>query len=76
VDVYDAWASKEEVKHEYGIDLIDTLEKGAYDGVVIAVDHSEFKQMGVEELRALGKASHVLYDVKHVLKPSDADIRL
>lgn len=76
VDVYDAWASKEEVKHEYGIDLINTLEKGAYDGVVIAVDHSEFKQMGVKELRALGKAKHVLYDVKHVLKPSDADIRL
>ena len=76
VDVYDAWASKEEVKHEYGIDLINTLEKGAYDGVVIAVDHSEFKQMGVEELRALGKANHVLYDVKHVLKPNDADIRL
>lgn len=76
VDVYDAWASKEEVKHEYGIDLINTLEKGTYDGVVIAVDHSEFKQMGVEELRALGKVNHVLYDVKHVLKPIDADIRL
>ncbi len=76
VDVYDSWASKEEVKHEYGIDLIDTLEKGAYDGVVIAVDHNEFKKMGVEELRALGKANHVLYDVKHVLKPTDADIRL
>lgn len=76
VDVYDAWASKEEVKHEYGIDLIDRLEKGVYDGVVIAVDHSEFKQMGVDELRALGKANHVLYDVKHVLKPIDADIRL
>jgi UDP-N-acetyl-D-galactosamine dehydrogenase len=76
VDVYDAWASKEEVKREYGIDLINTLEKGAYDGVVIAVDHSEFKQMGVEALRALGKSKHVLYDVKHVLKPADADIRL
>ena len=76
VDVYDAWASKEEVKHEYGIDLINSLERGSYDGVVIAVDHNEFKQMGVEELRTLGKANHVLYDVKHVLKPTDADIRL
>lgn len=76
VDVYDSWASKDEVKHEYGIDLIDTLERGAYDGVVIAVDHNEFKKMGVDELRALGKATHVLYDVKHVLKPTDADIRL
>lgn len=76
VDVYDSWASKEEVKHEYGIELINTLEKGTYDSVVIAVDHSEFKQMGVEELRALGKPNHVLYDVKHVLKPNEADLRL
>ena len=76
VDVYDSWASKEEVKHEYGLDLIDTLEKGVYDSVIIAVDHSEFKQMGAEAMRALGKVNHVLYDVKHVLKLNEADLRL
>ncbi|QSX36039.1 Vi polysaccharide biosynthesis UDP-N-acetylglucosamine C-6 dehydrogenase TviB [Shewanella sedimentimangrovi] len=76
VDVYDSWASKQEVRHEYGIELIDDLKVGAYDGVVIAVDHSEFKLMGVEAIRALGKENHVLYDVKHVLKPNEADIRL
>ncbi|MBE8233575.1 MAG: Vi polysaccharide biosynthesis UDP-N-acetylglucosamine C-6 dehydrogenase TviB [Endozoicomonadaceae bacterium] len=76
VDVYDTWASKEEVKKEYGIDLIEELEHGAYDSVVIAVDHSEFKEMGEHELRAFGKEKHVLYDVKHVLKSNEADIRL
>lgn len=76
VDVYDSWASKEEVLHEYGIELINELKEGHYDGVVLAVDHSETKAMGVEALRRLGKDSHVLYDVKHVLSVGEADIRL
>jgi UDP-N-acetyl-D-galactosamine dehydrogenase len=76
VDVYDDWANPAEVKHEYGIDLITELEEGKYDGIVLAVDHSELKEMGEKKLRSFGKENHVLYDVKHVLKPSEADIRL
>lgn len=76
VDVYDDWANPIEVKHEYGIDLITELEEAKYDGIVLAVDHSGLKKMGEKKLRSLGKDRHVLYDVKHVLKPSEADIRL
>lgn len=76
VDVYDQWANPEEVKHEYGIELISELKEGKYDGIVLAVDHSELKAMGEEKLRSFGKENHVLYDVKHVLLPSEADIRL
>lgn len=76
VDVYDSWANPEEVKHEYGIELISQIEKNKYDGIVLAVDHSELKEMGESQLRSFGKKNHVLYDVKHVLKPSEADIRL
>lgn len=76
VDVYDGWANPEEVEHEYGLSLIDSLTENHYDGIVLAVDHSEFKKMGVEAIRALGKSKHVLYDVKHVFGPKDSDIRL
>lgn len=76
VDVYDSWASRKEVQEEYGIELIDELKAGEYDAIVLAVDHSETKKMGVAELRKLGKEQQVLYDVKHVLNIGDADIRL
>ncbi len=76
VDVYDSWASPEAVKCEYDIDLVSTLEQGIYDGILLAVDHSEFKLMGIDQVRALGKSKHVLYDVKYVFKPADSDIRL
>lgn len=76
VDVYDGWANPAEVEHEYGLSLISSLEKNYYDGIVLAVDHSEFENMGVEEIRKLGKEKHVLYDVKHIFGPKDSDIRL
>ncbi|MEZ9128864.1 Vi polysaccharide biosynthesis UDP-N-acetylglucosamine C-6 dehydrogenase TviB [Vibrio splendidus] len=76
VDVYDSWASSKEVRDEYGIELIDSLEQGKYDAVVLAVDHSEFKAMGEQKLRSFGKEVHVLYDVKHVLAADESDIRL
>jgi len=76
VDVYDSWASPDDVKHEYGLTLTQELKPNYYDGIILAVDHSEFKNMGIEKVRELGKENHVVYDVKYVFESQDADIRL
>jgi UDP-N-acetyl-D-glucosamine/UDP-N-acetyl-D-galactosamine dehydrogenase len=76
VDVYDTWADSAEVKHEYDITLIEELKNGHYDGIILAVDHSELKNMGIEKVRMLGKDNHVVYDVKYVFPLDAADIRL
>ena len=76
VDVYDSWAAKHEVQDEYGIELIDQLEPAKYDAIILAVDHTETKEMGASAIRALGKPDHVLYDVKYVLPLGESDIRL
>lgn len=76
VDVYDNWANKEEVLHHYDIELIDELQKNYYDGIVIAVDHSEYKKLGIDYIRSLLKTNSVVYDVKHVFTESETDIRL
>ncbi|MFY8273982.1 Vi polysaccharide biosynthesis UDP-N-acetylglucosamine C-6 dehydrogenase TviB [Pseudoalteromonas sp. SSDWG2] len=76
VDVYDSWACKAEVIREYNIELTSVLTERNYDGIIIAVDHTEFKEMGVEAIRKLGKQNHVLFDVKHVLPREASDIRL
>lgn len=76
VDVYDPWANPEEVEEEYGLKLETELLEGVYDAVVIAVDHSDFKKWGEQKIRALGKAKHVLYDVKYVLAKHESDLRL
>lgn len=76
VDVYDSWASREEVLKEYGIDLVEQPKQGHYDAIILAVDHTETKDIGAEAIRALGKSEHVLYDVKYVLGIDESDIRL
>ena len=76
VDVYDPWVTAEESVHEYGIAPISTLNTATYDGVILAVSHNEFRDMGAEGIRALGKPVHVLYDLKYVLAAEAVDLRL
>jgi len=71
VDVHDPWVSHSEAKEVYDLDLIDKPEMGSYDVVVIAVAHSQFKELGAYGIREFGKKNSVIYDVKYVL-PSDA----
>ncbi len=75
-DVYDPWVSCEEAQHEYGISPVKVLAPNSYDAIIIAVAHDQFKAMGSSDLRALGKAEHVLFDLKYVLPASLSDLRL
>lgn len=76
VHVYDPWADAGAAKHEYNLNLIDTPQVGFYDAIILCVGHDEFRKMGAESIRALGKPNHVLFDVKHILPKSAVDARL
>jgi len=73
VTIYDPWANPEEVKHEYGIDLKDTMPDAKFDAVILAVAHEAFAGFDIEKLV---NPSHVVYDVKACLNPSIVDGRL
>ena len=76
VDVYDPWVDPEEAMHEYGLTPVAKLEEGKYDAVILAVAHNQFKALGAEGIRRLGKAQHILYDLKYVLSAAESDLRL
>jgi UDP-N-acetyl-D-galactosamine dehydrogenase len=76
VDVYDPWVDADEARHEYGLDLVNEPEAGAYDVVVIAVAHNEFRALGEKGIRAFAKKRSVLYDIKYVLPAEAVDGRL
>ncbi len=76
VDVYDPWANAEETAREYNLHQVAQPAAGAYDGIILAVAHDEFRKMGVAGIRALGRPDAVLYDLKYTLAPQDADLRL
>lgn len=76
VDIYDPWADVAEAHEEYGVNLITTPKAGDYDGIVIAVAHQQFAKLGVEAIRAMGRADHILYDLKNILAKGESDLRL
>lgn len=73
VDVYDPWASKEEVKHEYGMDVFNELPAQQYDAIILTVAHKEFNDL---DINVLSRDHSVLYDVKGFFEKEQVDARL
>jgi UDP-N-acetyl-D-galactosamine dehydrogenase len=76
VDVHDPWVDEGEARAEFGLSLTVEPEAACYDGIILAVAHDAFAEMGPERIRALGRQDHVLYDVKHLLAADQSDLRL
>ena len=76
VDIFDPWASPDEVKQFYGMESVNDiskLENRGYDAVVLAVAHREFVNCDLG--RYLDKET-VVYDIKGVLPREIVDERL
>lgn len=67
--VYDPVADKAEAKREYGIDLVSKAELKDFDAVIVAVDHDDFKEYSVEDIKAMysdKNENKILFDVKGI----------
>lgn len=73
VDVFDPHADLNEVKDEYGINLLDNINT-TYDSIILAVSHKEFLELDFETLKS-GKNT-VIFDTKSFLDRSLIDSRL
>lgn len=76
VDVFDPWVDASEAEREYGLSPVLAPEQGAYDGLILAVAHEQFRTLGAAAIRALGKSEHVLFDLKYLLPVAESDLRL
>jgi UDP-N-acetyl-D-glucosamine/UDP-N-acetyl-D-galactosamine dehydrogenase len=76
VEVHDPWVDPHEAKAEYGIEMAMEPERQAYDVVVLAVAHRQFKELGDRGVRAFGNATSVVYDIKYLLPSNLSDDRL
>ena len=68
VDVYDPYASKEEVFNKYKLRLCDfnNLKKSGYDCIVVAVGHTEFLNINIKSL--IIDNDCLVYDLKGIYK--------
>lgn len=73
VDVWDPVADAQEAKAHYDLQLLETDPQPAYQGVVVAVAHEQFKSF---DFAAMKSAGAVIFDVKAILPLHLADARL
>ena len=76
VDVHDPWVLKDEAQEEHGISLVDDISRNTYDGIILAVAHSQYQEMSIEQLKSYSKQNSVIYDLKYIFPAQDTDIRL
>jgi len=72
VDVYDPWANAAEVKHEYGVDLVQEIGTD-YAAVVLTVSHDQFKSLDINSLKS---EKTVVFDIKAFFDVDSIDARL
>ena len=66
VEIVDPHADSDELKHEYGFGL-SKLGKG-YDGVIVAVNHKEYKTLDEKYFKTILSNKGVLVDIKGMYK--------
>ena len=76
LDLYDPWVDKDEIKETYNVFPQSKLHQNKYDGIIIAVAHKKFKEMGINAISNLCKKNHIIYDLKYLFKKSQTSIRL
>ncbi|MBI5026675.1 MAG: nucleotide sugar dehydrogenase [Nitrospirae bacterium] len=70
VFIHDPHALKKEVLETYGISLIERPEDATpYDGIILAVKHTAYRNFAIEYLKTLCNGSPVLIDIKGLFEP-------
>lgn len=63
VEVTDAYAEKKEMEHEYGIKLVDKIDKD-YDAVIVAVNHKKYLNLDENYFKSIMNENPILMDIK------------
>ena len=73
VDIFDPFISGKKISE---IKTISKPKKGAYDILVLAVAHKEFKEIGAHKIKHFGKKESILFDLKYLFEKSESDLRI
>jgi UDP-N-acetyl-D-galactosamine dehydrogenase len=73
VDVIDPRANSEELKHEYGFELVPEVGSN-YDAIVVAVNHKEYKSFTEADFKKLTAEKAILVDLKGILRGKIKDL--
>ncbi len=67
VEIYDPHADSEELKAEYGLELVDGIGND-YDCIMVAVKHKDFESFDEDYFLSISTKNPVLIDIKSIYK--------
>ncbi|QXU51708.1 nucleotide sugar dehydrogenase [Chryseobacterium sp. D764] len=67
VTTFDPWANPDEVRHEYGLEVVNEIPQEKYDAIILTVAHKQFNDL---DLKNHLKENGIIYDVKGILEES------
>ena len=76
VDVFDPWVEVDQAFDYYGIQMCPSPSVAAYEAIILAVAHDDFKNMGSSQIREFGAEGHVFFDLKSLFSITESDLRL
>tara|TARA_B100000242_G_C43043026_1_gene486710 strand:- start:292 stop:1569 length:1278 start_codon:yes stop_codon:yes gene_type:complete len=76
VDIHDPWIDKDINVDLCGANLKEKIKSNFYDGIILAVAHDKFKEMGIKKVQQYAKVKSVIYDLKYIFPAEFVDIRL
>ena len=71
--VVDNWASEKQLKDLYGIDLNDIKELKDIDAIIVAVSHSEFKNISIKTFNGIFRGDGIIIDIKSIYSKQKFD---
>ena len=76
VDVYDPWVNPDHFLASSNINLVTKPKKNFYDGIILAVAHTQFLDLGSQNIKDFAKKTHVFFDLKSIFSKEKSDFRL
>lgn len=76
VQIFDPLADKHEFHNNYDFSLLDSVSENEFDGILLAVPHNEFAEMGLNKLKSFAKDHNIFYDLKALFRKGTTDGRL
>ena len=76
IDAWDPWVENKSYENSRKFNFVDYPSYGEYGAIIVAVAHTQFRDMPINEIRSFGVSDALIFDVKNILPRDASDLRL
>ncbi|MDA9690421.1 nucleotide sugar dehydrogenase [Pseudomonadota bacterium] len=76
VEVFDPWVQPGNFLPSSNVTLIENPKMNYYDGIILAVSHNQFIDLGIDKIKNYAKKKHIFFDLKSIFPINQSNFRL